>query len=49
MGPVTDPMTGRTVPPKDQPKGLWAANQLCDPVQLRSSVEGTTVRMQQWR
>jgi hypothetical protein len=45
---VTDPLAGRQPSTKDQPKGLWLANQLCDLVQLRSSVEGTTVRAHQW-
>jgi anti-sigma regulatory factor (Ser/Thr protein kinase) len=46
-GIVTDPLVGRTTPRHDAAKGrgLWLANQLCDLVQLRSSVHGTEVRL----
>ncbi|MET1007244.1 MAG: sensor histidine kinase, partial [Propionibacteriaceae bacterium] len=45
---VHDPMTGRKATPKTQRTGLWIANQLCDLVQLRSTANGTTVRVHHW-
>jgi hypothetical protein len=49
-GVVTDPLTGRFAPDMEEPdgRGLWMVNQLCDLVQLRSSGEGTTVRVHTW-
>ena len=46
-GWITEPLVGREAPPKDRfgGRGVWLANQLCDLVQLRSSPEGTTVRL----
>jgi anti-sigma regulatory factor (Ser/Thr protein kinase) len=40
-------LVGRELPPPDQVegRGLWLANQLCDLVQIRTSAEGTTVRL----
>lgn len=41
------PLVGRRLPPLEQlhGRGLWLANQLCDLVQIRSTSEGTTVRL----
>ena len=41
------PLVGRQLPPLDDEmgRGLWLAQQLCDLVQLRSSPEGSTVRL----
>ena len=49
-GHVTDPLTGRLMPPLDQEggRGVYLVNQLCDLVQLRSSDPGTTVRVTTW-
>ena len=50
-GGGTDPLTGR-LPPRpgqDGGAGLYAVNQLCDLVQLRSGPRGTTVRVLTWR
>jgi anti-sigma regulatory factor (Ser/Thr protein kinase) len=46
-GQITDPMAGRLAPARDARtgRGLWLANHLCDLVQVRSSHEGTTVRL----
>jgi anti-sigma regulatory factor (Ser/Thr protein kinase) len=40
-------LAGREVPHRDQHegRGLWLTNQLCDLVQIRSCVEGTSVRL----
>jgi len=43
---VRDPLLGRRLPGRD---GVWAANQLCDLVSLRSTSAGTTVRVHTWR
>jgi anti-sigma regulatory factor (Ser/Thr protein kinase) len=49
-GHVTDPLTGRLTPTHEQEggRGLFLVHQLCDLVQLRSSPEGTTVRVVTW-
>jgi anti-sigma regulatory factor (Ser/Thr protein kinase) len=46
-GRVTDPLVGRRRPAADQVggRGLWITNQLCDLVQVRSSGDGTVVRL----
>jgi anti-sigma regulatory factor (Ser/Thr protein kinase) len=46
-GRITLPLAGRVMPDGEQEggRGLWMINQLCDLVQLRSSQEGTSVRM----
>jgi anti-sigma regulatory factor (Ser/Thr protein kinase) len=46
-GRITVPLAGRVLPDGEQEggRGLWLINQLCDLVQLRSSPEGTSVRM----
>jgi len=46
-GWITDPQAGRRRPTADQPggRGLWLVNQLCDAVELRSSPDGTVVRV----
>jgi anti-sigma regulatory factor (Ser/Thr protein kinase) len=46
-GRITDPMVGRLAPARDARagRGLWLANHLCDLVQVRSSQDGTTVRL----
>ncbi len=47
-GFIRDPLVGRLPPPVDQygGRGLWLANQLCDLAQIRSSPNGTVVRVQ---
>ena len=49
-GQSTDPLTGRLTPSHEQEggRGLFLVHQLCDLVQLRSSPEGTTVRVVTW-
>jgi len=49
-GVIADPMVGRDhVSDLDEGgRGLWLANQLCDLVQVRSSVDGTVVRLFAW-
>lgn len=46
-GLLPRPLLGREIPPIDGEvgRGLWLANQLCDLVQLRTSVDGTVVRL----
>jgi anti-sigma regulatory factor (Ser/Thr protein kinase) len=46
-GWITDPLAGRTVPEPGalHGRGLWLVNELCDLVQLRSSGQGTVIRM----
>jgi anti-sigma regulatory factor (Ser/Thr protein kinase) len=46
-GRITDPMLGRRCPPPTLPggRGLWMVHHLCDLVQVRSSDEGTRVRV----
>ncbi|SDT34148.1 MEDS: MEthanogen/methylotroph, DcmR Sensory domain [Friedmanniella luteola] len=46
--PVEDPLAGRRPPAADDHDALWVANQLCDLVQLRSTVRGTAVRVHAW-
>jgi anti-sigma regulatory factor (Ser/Thr protein kinase) len=50
-GQLTDPLTGRLMPPLDEEggRGVFLVNQLCDLVQLRSSERGTTIRITTWR
>jgi anti-sigma regulatory factor (Ser/Thr protein kinase) len=50
-GYIDDPLAGRRRPPADQlgGRGLWVVNQLSDLVQVRSSPEGTVVRVVMWR
>jgi anti-sigma regulatory factor (Ser/Thr protein kinase) len=47
QGRFTDPLVGRRRPRTDQigGRGLWIANQLCDLVQVRSSDDGSVVRL----
>jgi len=49
-GHVADPLAGRFTPSHEQEggRGLFLVHQLCDLVQLRSSPEGTTVRVVTW-
>jgi anti-sigma regulatory factor (Ser/Thr protein kinase) len=49
-GTLTDPLTGRLTPAPDREggRGLYLVNQLCDLVQVRSSDQGTTVRVTTW-
>jgi len=49
-GRVTDPLTGRLMPPLEQEggRGVYLVNQLCDLVQLRSSEHGTVIRVVTW-
>lgn len=49
--PVDHPMTGRVEPGDAEPdvRGLWLANQICDLVQVRSTPEGSTIRIVTWR
>ncbi|GAA4349044.1 anti-sigma factor RsbA family regulatory protein [Angustibacter luteus] len=46
-GHIGDPMIGRRAPGTDHEggRGVWIANQLCDLVQVRSSDQGTVVRV----
>lgn len=46
-GHIADPLAGRDCPPPDQigGRGLYLVNQLCDLVQLRSSPDGSVVRI----
>lgn len=46
-GRVDDPLAGRRRPDasSERGRGLWLANSLCDLVELRSGVTGTTVRL----
>jgi anti-sigma regulatory factor (Ser/Thr protein kinase) len=46
-GYIDDPLIGRDRPTPDEHsgRGLWLANQLCDLVEIRSSEEGTVVRV----
>ncbi len=46
-GHITDPLVGRSrpTPQANNGRGLWLANQLCDLVQIRSSPEGSSVRV----
>jgi anti-sigma regulatory factor (Ser/Thr protein kinase) len=46
-GHIADPLAGRDCPPPDQVggRGLYLVNQLCDLVQLRSSPDGSVVRI----
>ena len=46
---VDDLLHGRRTPFGEDHDGLWLANQLCDLVQLRSTPNGTTVRVHAWR
>ncbi|MGY1824030.1 anti-sigma factor RsbA family regulatory protein [Geodermatophilus sp. SYSU D00079] len=49
-GHVTDPLVGRRLPDPGRVggRGVYLVHQLCDLVQLRSSPEGTTVRVTTW-
>jgi anti-sigma regulatory factor (Ser/Thr protein kinase) len=49
-GHLTEPLTGRLAPPLDSlgGRGLYLVNQLSDLVQMRSSPQGTTVRIVTW-
>jgi anti-sigma regulatory factor (Ser/Thr protein kinase) len=46
-GHITDPLVGRMVPrlEGDGGRGVWLANHLCDLVEVRSSPEGSTIRL----
>ena len=46
-GRIADPLAGRVRPAVDQltGRGLWLANAVCDLVQIRSSGQGTAVRL----
>jgi anti-sigma regulatory factor (Ser/Thr protein kinase) len=46
-GRLTDAMVGRRRPAADAPRGrgVWMVHQMCDLVQIRSSDDGTTVRL----
>lgn len=46
-GVIEEPLAGRVRPSQTQlsGRGLWLANQLCDLVQIRSGLNGTTVRL----
>jgi anti-sigma regulatory factor (Ser/Thr protein kinase) len=46
-GRIEEPLVGRVRPDHTQVsgRGLWLANQLCDLVQIRSGMHGTTVRL----
>lgn len=46
-GRIADPMVGRLRPRphRENGRGIWLANQLCDLVQIRSDPDGTVVRL----
>jgi anti-sigma regulatory factor (Ser/Thr protein kinase) len=46
-GVIDQPLAGRLVPDSTEPGGfgLWLANQLCDLVQIRTSQQGSVVRL----
>jgi anti-sigma regulatory factor (Ser/Thr protein kinase) len=46
-GVIADPLIGRSAPEPGarQGRGLWLANEMCDLVQIRSSTEGTVIRV----
>jgi len=48
-GHIRHPLAGRELPGREQDRGrgLWLANQVCDLVQIRSSADGTMVRLRQ--
>jgi hypothetical protein len=46
---LDDPLAGRRAPLVDGADALWAANQLCDLVQLRTTPTGTTIRVHAYR
>ncbi len=49
-GLITDVLVGRqpALALAEGGRGVWIANQLCDLVQVRSSAQGTTVRLYTW-
>ena len=49
-GTIDDPLIGRTMPDFGgiSGRGIWMANQLCSLVQVRSTSEGTQVRLHSW-
>jgi anti-sigma regulatory factor (Ser/Thr protein kinase) len=46
-GFIGDPLAGRRSPNRDRPggQGLWLVNQVCDLVELRTSADGTVIRL----
>jgi hypothetical protein len=46
---LDDPLAGRRAPLVDGADALWAANQLCDLVQVRTTSTGTTIRVHAYR
>ena len=46
-GHIEEPLVGRVHPATDRPsgRGLWLVNHLCDLVQIRSSPQGSVVRV----
>ncbi len=46
-GHIQDPLIGRSCPSPDQDsgRGLWLVHELCDLVQIRSSPQGTAIRV----
>jgi anti-sigma regulatory factor (Ser/Thr protein kinase) len=49
-GEISDPLVGRELETQlaEGGRGVWIANQLCDLVQVRSSSQGTAVRLHTW-
>jgi anti-sigma regulatory factor (Ser/Thr protein kinase) len=49
-GHISDPLVGRSTPEPtaEDGRGIWLANQLADLVQVRSTAQGTTVRLTDW-
>lgn len=49
-GRLTDLLAGRRTPHREQARGrgLWLVNQLCDLMQIRSTAQGTVVRVHTW-
>lgn len=46
---LADPLVGRRAPLTENADAIWAANQLCDLVQVRTTPGGTTVRVHAYR
>jgi anti-sigma regulatory factor (Ser/Thr protein kinase) len=46
-GRISDPLVGRRTPAPERPhgRGVWMMHQLCDLVELRTGVRGTTLRL----
>lgn len=48
QGQITDPLAGKVRPAPEASgggRGLWLVHQVCDQVEIRSGLDGTTVRL----